>query len=155
MRKYGLSPADAAAMGERMMRLFADEGLVFRTGGVRGSTLDGHRLVHLGAAHGLQDAVVERLYRAHFSDQRSIFNIDTLADLAADAGLVRGEAHHTLESDAFTDAVQADQDEARRFGITGVPFFLFDRRLAVSGAQAVDVFTQALDQSTAQTTTSR
>jgi predicted DsbA family dithiol-disulfide isomerase len=146
MKKYGLSPAEAKAMGERMARLFADEGLAFKTGGTRGSTFDGHRLVHLAAKHSLQDAVIERLYRAHFAEQRSIFDIDALVDLGAEAGLDRAEARRSLETDAYADAVQADQDDARQLGITGVPFFLIDRRLAISGAQAVDVFTQALAQ---------
>jgi predicted DsbA family dithiol-disulfide isomerase len=145
MKKYGLSPADAVAMGDRMARLFADEGLVFKAGGVRGSTFDAHRLVHLAAEHGLEDAAVERLYRAHFSEQRSIFDIESLVDLGADAGLDRSEARRSLESDAYADAVRADQNDARQLGITGVPFFLIDGRLAVSGAQAVDVFARALE----------
>jgi predicted DsbA family dithiol-disulfide isomerase len=102
--------------------------------------------VHLAAARGLQDAVVDRLYRAHFCDRRSIFDADSLIDIVAEAGLDREEARRTLDSDAYVDAVTADQTEARELGITGVPFFLFDGRLAVSGAQATEVFTRALDQ---------
>lgn len=146
-RKYGLSEADAAAMGRRMAGLAADEGLVFNTeGGVMGNTRDGHRLVHLGADRGLADAVLERLYRAHFSERRSIFDIGSLVDLAVEAGLDRADAQRTLEGDAWSDAVNADIADAKQLGISGVPAFLFDRRLAVSGAQAAEVFIRALEQ---------
>ena len=88
MAKYGLSDSQATAMQQQMERTAADEGLEFHlVGGVTGNTFDAHRLVHLGRERGIQDAVIERLFRAHFTEQRSIFDEASLVELAAEAGL--------------------------------------------------------------------
>ena len=90
MTKYGLSEGQAAAMQQQMERTAAAEGLEFHlVGGVTGNTFDAHRLVHLGRERGVQDAVIERLFRAHFTEQRSIFDEASLVTLAGEAGLDR------------------------------------------------------------------
>jgi predicted DsbA family dithiol-disulfide isomerase len=94
----------------------------------------------------LQDAVLERLYRAYFTEQRSLFDRDSLVALVSEAGLDADEARRALEGDLYRNAVTADLQEARALGISGVPFFVLDGRHAVSGAQAVSVFTDALSQ---------
>src|SRR5919201_1795665 len=78
MQKYRLSPAQVAEMDARMTRTAAAEGLEFRLdGALTGNTFDAHQLVHLARAHGLEDAVLERFYRAYFTEQRSIFDRDS------------------------------------------------------------------------------
>ena len=89
--------------------------------------------------------MVERLYRAHFTERRSIFEHASLAALAADAGLDGEEARRVLSDDVYAAAVAADVAEARRLGVNGVPFFVLDGRFGVSGAQPVDTFLAALD----------
>jgi predicted DsbA family dithiol-disulfide isomerase len=150
-QKYGWSTIQAQEADARMMQTAAAEGLDYHlAGGVTGNTMDAHQLVHLGFASGVQDTVVERLYRAHFIEQRSIFDRDSLAALAGEAGLDPAEAAGTLARDAYVEAVTADNAEARALGCNGVPFFVLAMRLGVSGAQPLEVFTGALTQAWAQ-----
>jgi predicted DsbA family dithiol-disulfide isomerase len=145
MQKYRLSQAQAEEMDARMTHVAAGEGLDFHLDGTAtGNTFDAHQLVHLGRDHGLQDQVVERLYRAYFTEQRSIFDPGSLPELAADAGLDRDAAAAALRSNRYADAVAADIDIARRLGATGVPFFVVDERYGISGAQAPEAFLDVL-----------
>ena len=145
MSKYGMSQGQADATQARMEQTAAGEGLEFRlVGGMTGNTFDAHRLLRLAWDRGIQGAVLERLYRAHFTEQRSIFKVESLAALGADAGLDAGEAVGVLRGDVYADAVEADLHEARRHGILGVPHYLFDGNHAVSGAQPTEVFAAAL-----------
>ncbi len=144
--KYRLSDQQVRDMDVRMEHLADVEGLEYHLGdaGLTGNTLDAHQLLQLGKARGIQDAVIERLYRAYFTEQRSVFDRDSLVTLAGEAGLDQAEARDVLERDAFVDAVTADVLEARSLGVSGVPFFVVGGRYGVSGAQATDVFTEAL-----------
>jgi predicted DsbA family dithiol-disulfide isomerase len=145
MKKYGLSDNQATAMQQQMERTAAGEGLEFHlVGGVTGNTFDAHRLVHLGRAQGRQDAVLERLYRAHFTEQRSIFDAASLTALAVEAGLDETQVRASLRSGSFAEGVNAEVREARGLGISGVPYFVIDRRFAVSGAQPPELFAEAL-----------
>jgi predicted DsbA family dithiol-disulfide isomerase len=145
MQKYGLSPAQAAEMDTRMTRTAAAEGLEFHLDGtLTGNTFDAHRLVHLAHTHGRQDQVIERLYRAYFSEQRSLFTQDSLVALATEAGLTRDEAAATLLDNRYAEAVNEDIEIARQLGVTGVPFFVIDDRYGISGAQAPETFLDVL-----------
>jgi predicted DsbA family dithiol-disulfide isomerase len=145
MAKYGLSESQATAKQQQMERTAAAEGLEFHlVGGVTGHTFDAHRLVHLGRVRGIQDAVIERLFRAHFTEQRSIFDVDSLVTLAGEAGLDTAEARAALAGDAYVEDVNADLRDARGFGISGVPYYVLDRRFAISGAQPPELFAEAL-----------
>lgn len=145
MSKYGLSESQAAAAQARMERTAAEEGLEFHlVGGVTGNTFDAHRLLHLAKDHGIQDTVIERLYRAHFTEQRSIFDETSLVELATGAGLDADDCRDVLRGDRYAGAVAADLREARGLGVTGVPYYLLDHRCAVSGAQPTELFTEAL-----------
>jgi predicted DsbA family dithiol-disulfide isomerase len=143
MRKYGMSAAQVAAAQERLEAIAAEEGLEYHLADTRtGNTLDAHRLVRHAADQGIQDAVVERLFRAHFTEGRSLFDDDSLASLAEEAGLK--DAKEVLASDRYVDAIPADHQQANALGASGVPFFVFGGRYSVSGAQGADVFVQAL-----------
>jgi predicted DsbA family dithiol-disulfide isomerase len=144
--KYQLSDQQVRDTDARMEHLADIEGLEYHLteAGVTGNTLDAHQLLQLGKARGIQDAVIERLYRAYFTEQRSVFDRDSLVALAGEAGLDQAEARDALERDAYADAVADDVREARTLGVTGVPFFVLGGRYGVSGAQATDVFTEAL-----------
>jgi len=151
MAKYGWSAPQAQKIDADMEVRAAADGLEYHLSaeGLTGNTFDAHRLVHLARERGRQDGAVERFFRAYFTEQRSLFDHASLATLAADIGLDPNEVQQVLEGDEYSGAVAADNDEARALGVTGVPFFVFDRRLGVSGAQPVEVFadvlTQALD----------
>jgi len=145
MHKYRLSPEQVVEMDGRMTQTAAGEGLDFKLEGtLTGNTFYAHQLVHLAQTHGLQDAAMERLYRAYFTEQRSLFDQGSLIDLAADISLDRDEAAAALRENRYADAVNADIDLARRLGATGVPLFVFDGRYRISGAQAPEVFLDAL-----------
>jgi predicted DsbA family dithiol-disulfide isomerase len=145
MKKYGLTASQMEATDARMTQIAADEGLDYRLEGtVTGNTLDAHQLVHFALEHGRQDAMIERLYRAYFSEQRSVFDAASLADLAEEAGLDRDAALAALRERRYEDAVQHDIDIARQIGITGVPFFVIGGKYGVSGAQPSTVFLEAL-----------
>ena len=146
MAKYHWSAAQAEQIDSDMERRAAADGLEYHLSaeGLTGNTLDAHRLVHLARERGRQDAAVERLFRAYFTEQRSLFDHASLRTLAIDVGLEPSDVQRVLDSHDYSDAVASDNDEARALGVTGVPFFVFDRRLGVSGAQAVEVFAEAL-----------
>jgi predicted DsbA family dithiol-disulfide isomerase len=145
MSKYHLSAAQVATMDARMEQTAAAEGLEYHLGdGVTGNTFDAHRLLQLAADRSRQDATLERFYRAYFTEGRSLFDDDSLTALAADAGLDAAEVGRVLAGDDYAAAVTADVREAHALGANGVPFFVFDRRFGVSGAQATDVFAQVL-----------
>jgi predicted DsbA family dithiol-disulfide isomerase len=151
-RKYGTSIPEAEAMIDRMVAIAAAEGLPFRFDLVRpGNTFDAHRVLHLAHARGLQDAVKERLLRAYLTEGEPIGEPGTLARVAADAGLDADEVRDVLAGDAYADAVRADELQARRLGIHGVPFFVLGGVYGVSGAQPVEVLQQALTQARAET----
>jgi len=145
-RKYGMSLAQAHDAQRQMEQRAAGDGLEFRMDGLRsGNTRDAHRLLHLAKEHGKEPELVERLHRAYFTEQTSVFDAETLADLAVEVGLDRADAEKVLATDAYADAVESDERTARELGASGVPFFVIDRRYGVSGAQPVDVLRQALE----------
>jgi predicted DsbA family dithiol-disulfide isomerase len=143
--KYGMSVAQAHHAQQQMERRAEQDGLSFRMDGLRsGNTRDAHRLLHLAKVRGRQAELAERLHRAYFVDQVSIFDQASLADLAAEVGLDRDEVTQVLSSDEFDDQVRADEETARSLGATGVPFFVIDRRYGVSGAQSAETIAQVL-----------
>ncbi|TDC44529.1 DsbA family oxidoreductase [Actinomadura sp. KC345] len=154
--KMGMQRERAIEMNRQMEERAAGVGLEYNLEGGRvGNTADVHRLVHLAAEHGVQAEAVEALYRAHFTDRRSVFDHDSLVKIAEEAGLDAATARETLTSGTFTAEVDADQREARELGATGVPFFVIDRRYGISGAQPAETFTQALDRAWADTRSER
>ena len=109
------------------------------------NTILAHRLIRLSAAHGVQDAVVEALFRRYFEDGADIGNAEQLVEIGAEAGLDAEAAGSHLASDDGLDEVRAEDLNARRLGINGVPCFIIDQRYAVSGAQAPEVFERIFD----------
>jgi predicted DsbA family dithiol-disulfide isomerase len=137
--KYGMSVEQARASQAGLAATAADEGIEMRFDIQRmGRTFDGHRLVHLGAEHGIQDAVKERLMRAYFTEGALVSDPETLVGLAAEAGLDPEEARSTLASDRYADEVRGDERDAQRLGISAVPTFVADRAIGVSGAQPAE-----------------
>jgi len=150
-RKYGMGLDEARAANARVSALAAEVGLDFQLDQARsGNTFDAHRLIHLAAEHGLGDAAKERLLRAYFTEGRAVGRRDELIALGLELGLPEIDVRAALEGAAYGSAVRADEREAREIGVQGVPFFVFDRRLAVAGAQPVEVFAQALSRAWAE-----
>jgi predicted DsbA family dithiol-disulfide isomerase len=143
--KYGMTITQAEQAGQQMTQRAAADGLEFRFDLIRGgNTFDAHRLLHLAKDHGLQPEMKERLMRATFTEGLPIADRPTLARLAAEVGLPAAQVQTVLDGDTYADAVRADEQQAARYGITGVPFFVADGKYAVSGAQPPEVLLQLL-----------
>lgn len=128
-------------------------GLVFnydRT--VVANTFDAHRLAQYAATRGKGDEMTEQLFKAYFTDGRNIADHAALAQLAVGIGLPGDEVAQVLASGRFNDEVSCDIDDALQMGINGVPFFVFDSKYAVSGAQDSSVFVEALTRSLSEWT---
>ena len=144
-RKYGTTVEHARAMQDHITREAAGEGLDFRFDISRsGNTFDGHRLVHLAAAHGLQDAMKERILRAYLGEGELISDHTTLTRLGVEVGLPEDEVREMLATDRYAGDVRADADAAGSLGITAVPFFVVDRAFGASGAQPPEILGELL-----------
>jgi predicted DsbA family dithiol-disulfide isomerase len=144
--KYGMSQAQARQAEARVAALAEAEGLEFTVDRAMGNTFDAHRLVHFGREQGVQQKVANELYHAYFGEGRSVFGLDALVGVAAGAGLDPDGARQALDSGSFGDEVRADEEEAGRLGISGVPFCVLGGKYGVSGAQPGQTFAQALRQ---------
>ena len=149
-RKYGLPEAQARAADARVAGLAQAEGLGFDSDRPVGNTFDIHRVVHLGRAKGVQRELITAVNEAYFAGARQVFDHDVLTEVAVGAGLDASAVGEVLDSDAYADAVRQDELEARQLGISGVPFYVLDMALGVSGAQATQTFTSALNQAWAR-----
>jgi predicted DsbA family dithiol-disulfide isomerase len=145
-RKFGLAPAQALQADGQVAALAHAEGLGFDSERPVGNTFDLHRVIHLGLAKGVQPALVGAINEAYFAQARQVFDHAELTEVAAAAGLDPAVVAQVLKSEDYADDVRKDELQARELGITGVPFFVFDMALGVSGAQPAELFTQALDQ---------
>ncbi|MBJ6362822.1 DsbA family oxidoreductase [Paenibacillus sp. GCM10012307] len=143
--KYGMTREKAMEMNENLSRTAKEVGIDFQFDNlILTNTFDAHRLAQHASAKGKMNSVVQELFRAYFTDSRHLGDHETLADLAVQAGLTRAEALELLAGNDYTAEVRAEEEEASRMGIKGVPFFVIDRKYAVSGAQSVDTFLNAL-----------
>ncbi len=148
--KYGMSRDEALAMSARMTETAAGEGLDFRFDLTRGgNTFDAHRIVHLAAAHGAQDAMKERIMRAYLTEGELISDHATLERLAREVGLPAGAARDVLTSERFAAEVRDDERTAARLGISAVPFFVVDRAIGASGAHPSEQLVELLRQARA------
>lgn len=148
VRMKGMRADDVEAMLAQVTEIAAGEGLEYDFDRVvPANTFDAHRLTHLAHRSGGPDvaaSVVERLMSAHFEHGLAVDDTDVLVTIARDAGLEPGGVRAALAAGEAAEAVAADIGEARALGVTGVPFFVLDRRFAVSGAQPVQTFALAL-----------
>ncbi|MEO8969614.1 MAG: DsbA family oxidoreductase [Solirubrobacteraceae bacterium] len=133
--KYGMTLEQAQASQRQLTEVAASEGLNFRFDIARsGLTFDGHRIIHLAAEHGLQDAMKERLLLAYFGEGELVGDGETLMRLATEVGLPEPEVRATVDGDRYADAVREDEMAAQRLGISAVPTFVVNRALGASGA---------------------
>lgn len=144
--KFG-GPEQVAAAHDRLRALTAAEGLPFAPEKALSiNTRDAHRVIELAEPAGVQDAVVERFFRAQHAEGRDLADHDTLAELAGEAGLDSAAVRDLLATDQGVAEVEEQGARARALGISGVPFFLFEGRWGVSGAQSAETLEAALRQ---------
>jgi predicted DsbA family dithiol-disulfide isomerase len=143
-------PAKVAAMHEQMRGLLAAENLPYEPEkAINANTRDAHRVIALAGAAGVQDAVVDRLFRAYHAEGRDLNDHGTLAELAAEAGL-DGVAERLAGGDGEA-AVTEQLERAGALGVTGVPFYVLEEKWAISGAQSTEFFEGALREVASQT----
>ena len=138
-------------LNARVVSLAAAEGLAYDFDRYQViNTLDAHRVAYLGKAHGLEDAIQERLLRGQLVEGEVLDDVETLARLGSEVGIPADEVRDVLAGDAYASDVQADIDEGHAIGVNGVPFFVIDRRYGISGAQPATLFLSALQQASSE-----
>lgn len=141
----GMPMTQVEQMQARVQEMGASEGITFAMDRVVvANTFNAHRLLQWAQAEGRGDAMKDRLLQAYFTEGANVDDAVTLQALAVEVGLDDTQAAALLAGDAFADEVRRDMAEARQNRISGVPFFVFDQKYAVSGAQPPELFDQAL-----------
>ena len=143
-RKFG-SWERSTELDTKVVSVGADEGIHYAFDKIdrTPNTVDAHRLIWLADQHGCQDAVVEALFRAYFTEGRDIGNRQTLFEVCAETGLDRQAVEFMLDSDEGLDAIANAREMSQRYGVDGVPFFIINQKIALSGAQNSEVFVEA------------
>ncbi|HCS19069.1 MAG TPA: disulfide bond formation protein DsbA [Bacteroidetes bacterium] len=145
--RKGISIEETTAMGEQLAASAKPLGLEYTMHTVIPvNTFKAHRILHLAKHAGLHGPAKERLFKAYFTEGKNIDDPTTLLALGEEIGLAREEVAAIMESEQFTDAVNADIQEARQLGINSVPAFVFNGNKRVLGAQGSAAFLEALDQ---------
>ncbi len=146
LRERGYPPEALAASHAQLTARGKEAGLDYHFDKVVGiNTRAAHRLSHFAEQHGKQHVLMRRLFKAMFTDGLNVGDHDLLADLAAEVGVDRAAARDALASGAFDEEVAADARQARELGLSGVPFFVLDRKYSLSGAQPVSAVVKALE----------
>ena len=145
IRSHG-GNADAVLQAERQIQALSQrEGLPFSLDRLNANTFDFHRVAHYAdeAGNGLE--FFSRVQDRFFAGEINPFDVDVLAQVAEEVGLSAERMREVLASDEYADAVRADTRQGQELGIQGVPFAVFDRRFAASGAQSLDAYARVLD----------
>jgi predicted DsbA family dithiol-disulfide isomerase len=142
-QKYGQTLEWAKKANERVVKMGQECGLDFQMDRIIPSnSFDAHRLNHLAHEKGLQANYQDSLFKAYFCEGRDIAKSDELMKSAERAGLSPAEVQKVLDSQKFASAVREDEEQAQKYGISGVPFFLFNKEYGLSGAQPIETFLQ-------------
>ena len=143
--KYGVAVEDAIGMMGHVTEIAAGEGLDYKLAQtMSANTRDAHRLLAFAATKGMQHELLIRLFNAYFEHAHNIFSSEDLLPIAVAAGLNQSEAAAVLEGDEFSEVVDYDRNLATEINIQGVPFFIFNQRVALSGAESVDTMLKAM-----------
>mgnify|MGYP002350499522 CR=1 FL=1 len=135
----------------QVVEMAASEGLHYELDKtILANTYDAHRLVQLAKLHGLGAEMEERLFKAYFTEGKNLADSNTLENLGVEIGLKAVEIQKMFSENLFEDLVETDIYEAQQIGVRSVPFFVFNDKYAVSGAQPTEVFAGALEKSLAE-----
>ncbi|MDF9760099.1 putative DsbA family dithiol-disulfide isomerase [Peribacillus simplex] len=144
-KKYGMSHADVEANNQNLTQQAKELGLEYHLNKVvLTNSFDAHRLMHFAESKGKENEMNELLFKAYFTEGKHIGDHVILANLAEEAGLDKSEAEAMLAGTAFTAEVRGDEQEGSQLGITGVPFFVINRKYGISGAQPTEAFLDTL-----------
>lgn len=142
----GWSLDQARQMNQRVTNMAKDVGLTYDFDqAVVANSFDAHRLIQFAKTVDKGNEAEEALFHAYFTDGKNIADYQTLADIASEIGLDADDTKAVLNSDQFANAVKHGIEIASGLDIQGVPFFLFNRKYAISGAQETEMFLKALN----------
>lgn len=147
-QKYGRSYAEMEEMERNVAAMAATEGIDFQWQKANsGNSFNAHRIIHLAQSKGLGNEAKEAFFHAYMTEGLAIGEREVVEEIASRIGLDNAEVEYVLDSDELADFVRHDEKIAHeQLKITGVPFFVFDQKLALSGAQPREIFLQALQQ---------
>lgn len=147
-KKYGRTIEQTQEMERNIAEVAASEGITFNWEQANsGNTFNAHRIIHLAQSKGLGNEAEEAFFHAYMTEGMPIGERETVEDVASRIGLDHTEVEYVLDSEEFADFVRHDEKIAHeQLQVTGVPFFVFDQRLSLSGAQPREVFLQAMQQ---------
>lgn len=144
--KFGMSLEKAKSSNEELGKQAAELELTYNFDFMKPTnTFDAHRVAKYATEHGKGKDLTERLLKAYFTDSELISDHTTLVRLANEIGLNGNEVSELLKVDDYALHVRADEEQARQIGVQGVPFFVFNEKYAVSGAQPTETFTEVLE----------
>jgi len=143
--RKGCSLEEAKEMNTMMSDVAKEVGLNYNFDiAIINNTLNAHRLLHFAKSKGLQSEMKERLFHAYYTEGKDVADMESLAELAKEVGLDKESVKDMLTSDSYKNEVELDQYYAEQVGARGVPFFVFNNKFAVSGAQPIEHFTEVL-----------
>ncbi len=146
-QKYGMSIDQAKANSKNMVQMAREVGLDFQMDTlILTNTFDAHRVVMFANKHNLMIEMIDRLLYAYYTESKHIGDHTTLIQLATEVGLNGEAVAELLASTSLSDEVRADEQEASELGINSIPFFLINRKYAITGAQSEDTFIQTFEQ---------
>jgi len=153
-KKYGRSFADMEEMERNVAAMAATEGIDFQWQKANsGNSFNAHRIIHLAQSKGLGNEAKEAFFHAYMTEGLAIGEREVVEEIASRIGLDHAEVEYVLNSDELADFVRHDEKIAHeQLNVTGVPFFVFDQKLALSGAQPREIFLQALQQAQSAST---
>lgn len=137
----------AKQMGEQVTSMAEEVGLNFNMEAtVVANTMNAHRLIQFAKTKNLGNAIEEALFKAYFMEGKNIDSQEALIEIASNIGLNLDEARKALHEKQYSEQIEFDAYEAQQIGVRGVPFFVFNRKYGISGAQPLEVFTRTLNQ---------
>lgn len=146
--RKGMSYQQSVDMHKQVVEMAADAGLTYNFDkAVVANSYNSHRIIQLAKTKGLGDVIEERFFLAYFTEGKDLADINTLIQLGKEVGLTEAEVKEALVSDAYSNKIKADWIEAQNIGVRGVPFFVFNRKYAVSGAQPEAMFLKTIEKS--------
>ncbi|MBO1512067.1 DsbA family oxidoreductase [Metabacillus bambusae] len=145
-KKYGTSKEQIKAMNLQLTEQAKEIGLTYHLDKIKATnTLNAHRLIQLAKQYGKENEMVERLFKAYFTEVRHVGETKTLIELASEIGLDQEKVQSMLNSNEYEVDVRVQEQEAQQIGVTGVPFYVINRKYAISGAQPSDVFLEVME----------
>ena len=145
-KRKGTTAVEGKRMNDAMTAMAKEAGLEYNFDkAVVNNTFNAHRLLHFAKEKGLQNEMKEHLFRGYYTEGKNVGDIETLAQLGEEVGLQADEVKDVLQSDKYAQDVLLDQYKAQQLGIQGVPFYVFNNKYGVSGAQSPETFAQVLE----------